>query len=271
MIQGNIERFAHLSNFKSLKDFNNNIEMFLADQKSVFTKSEYIGFMKLTKYCAKVVGVSNAKIGTILKSINDTLNGNGISRSTFKRMIIKAKSLGILSIVETTRKNGSQSSNVFIFNRYEPPKREKLDSPYTTCPFNTNKSENKERKESLEDLNYTFTPSHVPEIFINAVRPFYNRAVDITHFYNKALMAYKMVNLDKPIDHYMADIVQSFKDTVFRYKQRKIKGDFIGYYFGVLKNTLKVERRRESYTSVYDWSKHTSRNAEDYDISVLMA
>src|SRR5437868_12745838 len=42
---------------------------------------------------------------------------NGIFRSTFKRMIIKAKEFGILTIYEMERKNGSQTANLYIFNR----------------------------------------------------------------------------------------------------------------------------------------------------------
>ncbi len=50
-------------------------------------------------------------------------------------MIIKAKDLGILTLYETERKNGSQSSNLYSFNRFpqsEPPKAEKLDHPKET-------------------------------------------------------------------------------------------------------------------------------------------
>jgi N-acetylglutamate synthase-like GNAT family acetyltransferase len=90
---------------------------------------------RLVRFSAKVPGVCNAKIGTLLKAINEDYQGNGISRSTFKRMTIKAKELGILTIHETERKNGSQSSNLYSFNRFpqsEPPKAEKLNYPKET-------------------------------------------------------------------------------------------------------------------------------------------
>jgi hypothetical protein len=77
----------------------------------------------------------NAKIGTVLKAVNEEYQGNGIPRSTFKRMIIKAKDLGILTIYESERKNGSQSSNLYSFNRFpqsEPPKAKKMDQPKET-------------------------------------------------------------------------------------------------------------------------------------------
>ncbi|SER08934.1 hypothetical protein SAMN04487944_101189 [Gracilibacillus ureilyticus] len=123
MYQSKIESFKSYSNFKSLKDFNNNVEMFLACHKQDFTKSEYIAFRRLTKFCAKIFGVSNARIDTIVQATKD--DNGGISRSTFKRMVKKAKKLGILSVHELKRANQSQSSNLYVFESFrtsiEPP------------------------------------------------------------------------------------------------------------------------------------------------------
>lgn len=125
---GNIENFKHLSVFKSLKDFNNNIEMFLAEHKADFTKSELVAFKRLVRFAAKVKGVCNAKIQTILKAINDAAGGYGISRSTFERMIRKAKKLGILIVHNTERRDGGKGHNVFVFQRFtvDVSKSEKL-------------------------------------------------------------------------------------------------------------------------------------------------
>jgi N-acetylglutamate synthase-like GNAT family acetyltransferase len=132
---GRIEGFEGYSQFKSVKEFNTHVEMWLAVKKQEFSKGELIGLKRLVRFSVKVPGVSNAKIGTLLKAINEEYQGNGISRSTFKRMILKAKELGILTIHETTRKNGSQSSNLYSFNRFpqsEPPKAKKLNQPKET-------------------------------------------------------------------------------------------------------------------------------------------
>jgi hypothetical protein len=123
---GNIENFKHLSVFKSLKDFNNNIEMFLAEHKSDFTKSELVAFKRLVRFAAKVKGVCNAKIQTIVAAINKAENGYGISRATFMRMLQKAKKLGILIVHNTTRQNGGKGHNVFVFQRFDTSKSEKL-------------------------------------------------------------------------------------------------------------------------------------------------
>jgi hypothetical protein len=55
--------------------------MWLAVKKQEFSKGELIGLKRLVRFSAKVPGVCNAKIGTLLKAINDEYHGNGISRS----------------------------------------------------------------------------------------------------------------------------------------------------------------------------------------------
>src|SRR5690606_17771553 len=152
-------------------------------------------------FSAKVFGVSNAKIDTILQAINAKENGYGISRSTFKRMVAKAKKIGMLSVKKTVRNNGSQSSNLYIFNRYtiEPPvsnaeqsnpvsddtvvsrknkqiTREK--NRYTIEPpiklarsrFKTNNILNKRIETTLD---YTYTSDYVPKEFVSVVKPFF--------------------------------------------------------------------------------------------------
>jgi hypothetical protein len=163
MKSGHIENFKHLSVFESIKDFNNNIEMFLAEHKSEFTKSELIAFKRLVRFSARVLGVCNAKIQTILKAINDAAGGHGISRSTFERMLRKAKKLGILIVHNTARSGGGKGHNVFVFQRFEVSKNEKLthcenvekptetsadESVSMTETVNTSETSNLENKEN---------------------------------------------------------------------------------------------------------------------------
>src|SRR3954449_2027831 len=108
---GKIEEFGQFSQFSNLQEFNHHIEMWLLEYKHEFSKGELVGLKRLVRFAAKIPGVCNAKIGTLLKSIHDQYHDNGISRSTFKRMIFKARGFGIITVFETERKNGSQSSN----------------------------------------------------------------------------------------------------------------------------------------------------------------
>jgi hypothetical protein len=123
MLSGRIENFKEYSQFDSLKDFNTTIEMFLADHKKDFTKGELVAFKRLVRYSAKYFGVANAKIGTLLKTINEKLNGFGISRSTFERMLRKAKNFGILTVKNTVKRKGGKGHNVFVFNTIDVLKK----------------------------------------------------------------------------------------------------------------------------------------------------
>lgn len=119
VFSGLIEKFKSLSQFKNLKDFNNNIEQWLVDFKSSFTKSELIALKRLIRYCAKHAGVSNAKIQTLVSATNKMNDMGGISRSTFERMLRKAKQFGILQVVNTVKSNGKgKGHNVYVFQRY---------------------------------------------------------------------------------------------------------------------------------------------------------
>jgi N-acetylglutamate synthase-like GNAT family acetyltransferase len=183
---GRIEGFVGYSQFKSVKEFNTHIEMWLAVKKQEFSKGEIIGLKRLVRFSVKVPGVCNAKIGTLLKAINEEYQGNGISRSTFKRMIIKAKDLGILTIYETERKNGSQSSNLYSFNRFpqsEPPKANKLDHPKeTTNLLKTTHQKNNKRNEAPIELDYTFVSDKVPQAFVQSVKYFFSDAKVIEEY-----------------------------------------------------------------------------------------
>jgi N-acetylglutamate synthase-like GNAT family acetyltransferase len=106
------------SQFKSSKEFYAHLEMWLLEYRGHFSKGELIGFKQLACFATEIPGVCNTHIGSILEAIHDEYYNNGISRTTFKRMVLKAKKVGLLTVYETTRENGSQSSNLYVFNRF---------------------------------------------------------------------------------------------------------------------------------------------------------
>ena len=113
---GHISQYIHLSNFKNLKDFNNNFEQHMVDFKASFTKGELIGLKKLVRFSVTVPGICNAKIPTLVAACNEL---GEISRSTFERMLKKAKQFGILQVINTQKGNGKQGHNVYVFNQYK--------------------------------------------------------------------------------------------------------------------------------------------------------
>ncbi|WML24580.1 hypothetical protein [Neobacillus sp. OS1-33] len=251
---GNIEGFKHFSQFSSLQELNTHIEMWLAVHKQDFSKGALVGLMRLVRFSAKIPGVCNAKIGTILKAIHHEYNDHGISRSTFKRMILKAKELGILSVYETERKNGSQSSNLYSFNRFpsnEPPKVEIMNHPKETN--NLLKTENqkiKERKEEPSELDHTYVSDRVPQPFVKLVKCFFPEAKTIEEYWKMVkISAYQHLWENDP--ELILDVaIQSFKQLIRKLKfNRSIKNPF-AYFYGILNHKFFIlyhEALKEKY------------------------
>lgn len=259
MKSGNIEQFQHLSQFADVQDFNNNIEQWMIDVKEKFSKSELIALKHLIRFCAKVVGVSNAKIGTITAATYK--DGHGISRSTFKRMVLKAKRFGMLIVHETERKNGSQSSNLYVFQLYELPKIEKLNCPQSSNLSKTSNQNNKKRnsdinkqdilqqsetahhvgqasKQEQQPLDFNYARNDIPKTFISAVLLRSGLAKDINFAWSRVALAYRQSGLH----HVYAlgtllqdnDVHQRARSVVRAEKLGEIRKDFGALMYGTM-------------------------------------
>ena len=242
LISGETENFKEYSQFESLDEFNHHMEQWMVEYKDDFSKGELVGLKRLVRFAAKFPGVCNAKIATVLKATHEEYNGNGISRSTFKRMIAKAKDLGIFTIYETVReKNGSQSSNLYIFNRFpssEPPEQEILDRPKETNNLlKTEKDQkiNKRKKQPFE-LNHTFVSNRVPKPFVDLVRHFFSEAKTIEEYWRMTKIAAYHSDFSYEADLMLEVALDSFRQLIRKMKfTGAIKNDF-AYYYGIVKN-----------------------------------
>lgn len=240
--QANIQQFKVYSQFSSLKDFNNQMEQWFVDLKSKFSKGETIAIKHLIRFSASVFGVSNAKIGTILKAIHEKLGENAISRSTYKRAIAKAKQFGLLTVYETERKNGSQSSNVYVFNRYpvqevsstnELPKAEKLDCPKTINLSNTNNIDLNKRNQSLD---YTYANESVPKKFKELVKIHVNVPDNwkiIEGLWSRVQIAAWKNSMETDSEAMLDIAISSFKQVIRKSRITNLKSKF-GYFYGIL-------------------------------------
>lgn len=244
---GQVEQFEGYSQFSSLTEFNHHVEMWLAVNKEVFSKGELVGLKRLIRYAAKIPGVANAKIGTMLKAIHEEFSGNGISRSTFKRMLQTAQKLGILSIYETERKNGSQSSNLYVFNRFpisEPPKKEKMTHhKETTNLLKTEKIKDiKKRKEepttSETKLDHTFVSDRVPQLFIKLVKCYFNDAKTIEEYWHMIQIAAYRNNFDHEPELVLDTAIHTFKQLIRQIKLSRNVRKPIAYFYGILDKKL---------------------------------
>lgn len=227
MRAGNIYQFKNLSRFQNVTEFNEQVDMFFQQYPDLLTQSEYIAFEVLCQYSVVVPGVANAKIATLVSAC--AKKQGGISRATLVRMHRKVKTTGFLHVYKTFRTNGGFTHNVFVFQPIDVSTKTQLtyrdtDETPSESKAETSKSvpetknlfiklENKDlniRQEKnvtitaqpssttseLQDLDYTFVPDTVPQLFIHLVKPFFDRAEEIYTFWHKALMAYKKFNFE---------------------------------------------------------------------------
>lgn len=110
--------YNKLAKFSSSNEFNSHFEQAMILHKSKFTRSEYIALNKLRKFANEYVGVAWCKIQTAVSGTHQ--NGLfGVSRSSFERMLRKAKKLNLITVIHEKRKNKWQTHNVFVFNRVD--------------------------------------------------------------------------------------------------------------------------------------------------------
>lgn len=256
MQSGNITNFTYLSQFKDISDFNNQIEQWMVDIKNKFTKSELVALKRLIRFSAKVAGVCNAKIGTVVSSTHDK-DGAGISRSTFKRMVVKAKEFGLLVVEETVRKNGSKSSNVYVFNRFcvqaEPSKVEKLNQPQTNNLSKTNNQNNNIRNEDVNNsseqentfLEASFVSEGVPAHFTNLVKCFFDDAKRIEEYWKLVIISAKK---HKVTENIVETAIQAFRVLVRKIKLSKV-ANIYGFFYGILNKKFKALYWEEAFNS----------------------
>lgn len=212
----------------------------------------------LIRFLAKIPGVCNAKIGTILKAIHEEYDENGKSRSTFKRMVQKAIALGILTVHETERKNGSQSSNLYVFNRFssiEPPKPEKLNHPETSSPLKQ-KNQNLSKRPEPVELDSTFTNDRVPPAFIQLVQSFFPSAKTIEKYWRMARIAAYRNNKENEPDTILETAIHAFKQLIGKLKSNRFIRNPFSYFYGILENKfmeLYYEELQELEVESYDW------------------
>ena len=255
MKAGNIEQFKHLSQFRDLKDFNNNIEQWMIDLKAKFTKSELIALKRLIRFSAKVAGVCNAKIQTLVSACHEA--GQEISRSTFERMLRKAKQFGLVQVINTFKESGKQSHNVYVFQRYqivsdsptiEVPAQETIDVPNNETS-NLSKTSNllNKRNDNVSDKKYlgdkldgSFTSSRIPVEFRDLVKCFYDdyktieelwRVIHIQTYY---LSYYSL-------DDRISLAIDSFKQMVRNIKRGRKVHNIFGYFWGIVQKKLDEE------------------------------
>ncbi|PFN76208.1 hypothetical protein COJ85_33005 [Bacillus sp. AFS076308] len=176
----------------------------------------------------------------MLKAINQPYKDNILSRSTFKRMILKGKKIGIFTVFETERSNGSQSSNLYVFNRFpacEPPKQETMSLPKETINLLKTEKDQKinKRNEAPSKLDYTYVSNRVPQPFVEIVKCFFPDAKVIEEYWHMAQIIAYGYELDHEMDLVVNLAIQSFKQLIRKLKFTSSIKKPIAYFSAILK------------------------------------
>jgi hypothetical protein len=247
MKSGHINNFKHLSKFSSLKDFNNNIEQWMIDIKSSFTKSELIALKRLIRFAAKIPGICNAKIQTIISATHEKNEMGGISRSTFERMLRK---------VENTMRYGKQGHNVYVFNPYvaqedsssnEIEVPETIDGAENSLSSKTHNQLNNRTESATDQLISDIIPSWINKEFVQYASHFFH-AKDIIEFARITLVNSKKHDLSaSEID---TSALESFKQLVYKIKHSTVR-NAMGLYTAIIRQKLRTAYVREMIKSIY--------------------
>ncbi len=103
--------------FQTEEEFQNHIEKWLLEVKQEFTNSELVGLKQLIR-TSMFPGVTYTTISNLLQGIQSSIECRGISSRTFKRMLIKAKEVGLLNIYPKVSVDGLIPCNLYIFQPF---------------------------------------------------------------------------------------------------------------------------------------------------------
>lgn len=259
----NYTEMKELQSFGSIEEMNKAVRGFLYAHKHELTASAVSVIKIVSRYACKIVGVAFLKVNTIARLI-------GISERTVQRALKLLVSFGVIERKSTIRKQGGSGHNVYVIRNVTadvvPPvsprqeaekpaipsvEQPKVDSE--TVTLETSSSKRNKKRINVSELDESFTPSNVPQEFIETAAPFYRSANAIYKLWNRVLVAYKKSGMSKPVEEsaVLSDVIKAFKESVFAKKSNRIRSTFEGYFYSVVAAKLAVWKRRE--VPLFDW------------------
>lgn len=155
-------------------------------------------------------------------------------------MILKAKELGIITVFETERKNGSQSSNLYQFNRFpsnELPKEEKTNHHKETSNLlKTNNEKINKRYEEPSTLDYSYVSSRVPQPFVQLAKCFFSDAKTIEEFWHMVQIAAFRFECQHDTTDILDISIQAFRQLIRKIKSTNLVKNKIAYFYGIVNN-----------------------------------
>lgn len=281
--------YHKLSKFTSLKDFNDQFEQAMLDVKSFFTKSEYIALNKLRKFAGSdIIGVAWAKLQKVVSSTwAETI---GVSRSTFERMIRKARKLNLIAVVNQSRKNGSQTHNVYVFRRADEivlPQSEvveivsksttidvaeplKIDAPITNILIKLPKLKEKDNTYATQSVSDASTNIDL-DLTPKELTPYERFKVYTSNFISDKTLASKLYGIYRAhtckllAAPDMEIAFDALKETLHKYKSGKVKS-ITGYFNGTLSNMIDKYMQEQVFNAFVEIEEEQGIEITDMDL-----
>lgn len=261
-----LKTISKFSRFSSLEEFNKSFYNTMVKFGDEFTTSEVLALKALKNRSAKYFGVAFGKVGTIVSDTHK--EGIGISRSSFSRMLRKAKKFGIVDIVTTQSvRTGGQGNNIFVFRPCDTLVDEQLtgcedvenaDLPVVEEPKSDGDTTLPYTSPKQKDLNIRtadLVSNEVPTAFTRLLSPFFDVEVIEEGFKN----AKNMFRKEKRVFEYAACnetfeeiLTESAKSLIKANRRLKQKGSELSSPIGYLTNSIRRMMGKERISTFED-------------------
>ncbi|MGG1684882.1 helix-turn-helix domain-containing protein [Pseudalkalibacillus sp. NRS-1564] len=244
------DSYERYQSFHSLEALNEGVRQALYFHADKLNKTAVTVLKTVSRYSCKIPGVSWLKAATLAELIEK-------SEKTVRRALKTLEQLGIIRRIPTVRAKGGRGYDVCIIranigdvqskvsgriNRESPcgskDERSSRTKETSTIKLNT--------RQGSAQMDYTFTPSNVPEEFVKAVRPFFGDASTIYSLWGRVLLAHKHAGIDAPVYEAIDTAIMAFKQTIFSAKAGRLRSPIPAYLYGTLRGMFAETRRRES-------------------------
>lgn len=281
-----LDKLRSYQKFESYDEVAESVEKFLAE--NLVTETQLRALRVIQNHAKVVPGVAMLKYKTIAEYVGRNIR-------TVQRAIKKLVELGIIEKHARTRElRGGDGANIYTICAYADAHADADDDAKTDAPGNASNRENTEQEAHKSDPEYveyvdyvkyeskkdtynvpresdssqngeeiqvredssidkSFVPSSVPEEFADVAGRYLKNAVDVYKLYKRAIIAANKIGAPMVRDDLA---MEAFKQTLFRYKSRQLRGSFLGYFYKTYKTMheqeLAAEARRESLGGTLD-------------------
>jgi DNA-binding Lrp family transcriptional regulator len=240
------ETFKNLSTFNNTLELNEAVKRHIQHNRQSLNKNALRILQHLKAYSRKYKGVS-------FQTKNNIANELKLSKRTIIRNCNLLEQLGIIKQYEMKRNSDfKQTSNAVQIQPFTVEDSESV-TPVSHQEETLFKNTlNTYKTTSAEEIDHTYLPSFIDSSFIDTAKPFFN-AKEIYLLWLRVLIAYKKSKVSRPLSEVISVVNKALRETVFMYKQGKIRSSFEGYFYRLMENYLGIEKRKENRHLLYNW------------------